>query len=42
MDIAHWWIPCFHLIFVSLIYVVARAWGLDPLKAVTARMLPHL
>ena len=36
MDIAHWWIPCFHLIFVSLIYVVARAWGLDPLKAVTA------
>jgi hypothetical protein len=37
--IAHWWIPGFHLLFVLLMYGVARAWGLAPLTAVTAMFL---
>jgi hypothetical protein len=37
--IAHWWIPCFHVVFVFLVYGAARAWGLAPLAAVTASFL---
>lgn len=39
MDIAHWFTISFHLFFALVVYGVARAWGLEPLRAITAVFL---
>lgn len=39
IDIAHWFTPPFHLAVAGLMYAVARAWRLPPLRALTATFL---